>query len=237
MSDPRFRCLVVPSAYSRRLLVAAGWPADKLRVIAYGFDPDEFAPDGPGKGIAARTPDRFRALFVGGLLHRKGVDVLYEAWRLAFTADEDVQLILKAQGGQTFYRGQFLDPPADLPHVSVLAEDDFKTAEMAALYRRCQVVVQPYRYEGFCLPLLEATACGVPVVYPGHGPAPEFVPPKAGIKLPDAEPATLARALRYLYEHPEVRRMMGSKAAAGTTLTWPRVAHLWAGLIEEVCGE
>lgn len=238
LDEPRFRCLVLPSSYSRGLLIASGWDADKLRVVPYGVDDRVFCPGDPGPyGDGSEDDDVYRVLFVGGLLERKGVEELYAAWKMAFTPDEDVVLVLKMQGRRSFYEGQFLHPPPGFSNVMLLDGDGRSPAWMARLYRQASVVCQPYRHEGFCLPLLEALACGVPVIYPAWGPAPEFVPPEAGLRLPDAQPATLARALRYLYEHPEVRRKMGSKAAAGMTLTWSFVAHLWVKLLREVCHE
>jgi hypothetical protein len=55
---------------------------------------------------------------------------------------------------------------------------------MAALYRSCDVMVLPYRGEGFCMPALEAMACGLPVIVPAGGPTDEFVPDAACWRVP-----------------------------------------------------
>src|SRR5206468_11339578 len=98
----------------------------------------------------------------------------------AFTADDDVCLVVKAFGIHTIYRGSeglalveaFRARPGT-PELIVL-DEDVPFEQMPALYRAADVLVQPYRGEGFCLPALEALACGVPVVVTAGGPTDEF---------------------------------------------------------------
>jgi len=68
---------------------------------------------------------------------------------------------------------------ADIAPV-VYLDEEIPAREMASLYRAADVLVAPYRGEGFCLPALEAMACGVPVIHTGTGPTGEFVPDSAG---------------------------------------------------------
>ena len=60
---------------------------------------------------------------------------------------------------------------------------DLADAEMAALYRACDVLVHPYRGEGFAMPVLEAMASGLPVIHTAGGPTDEFCPPQAGWRI------------------------------------------------------
>ena len=55
---------------------------------------------------------------------------------------------------------------------------------MPRLFAACDVLVHPYRGEGFGLPVLEAMACGLPVVVTAGGPTDEFVPPAACWRVP-----------------------------------------------------
>ena len=48
-----------------------------------------------------------------------------------------------------------------------LLDDELDDDEVAALYRACDVLVHPYRGEGFAMPVLEAMACGLPVITTG----------------------------------------------------------------------
>lgn len=243
LEHPRFRCLFTPSKYSRGLFLSGGWPDNKVRVVPNGVDTAVFTPDGPT--WKARTPGVFRVLFVGGLLERKGIRELYAAWDVAFGPDENVRLTLKAQGSDSFYRGQQVLPPSDLANVQLLDNDTLTAEEMAALYRSHDLVCQPYRAEGFCLPLLEAMACGVPVLYPSYGPALEYVPPQARGVVPEyrggADALHLALALRRLRESPRMRQELGLAGwQAALEYAWGRIATRYARAIKraikEVCG-
>ena len=60
---------------------------------------------------------------------------------------------------------------------------DLSDEDMAALYRACDVLVHPYRGEGFAMPVLEAMASGLPVIHTAGGPTDEFCPPQAGWRI------------------------------------------------------
>ncbi|MBN9517627.1 glycosyltransferase, partial [bacterium] len=178
-------------AYSRaveRCYVASGVPADRVRVVPLGVNPDRFRPGLDPLSLA--TDKRVRLLFVGGTIPRKGFDALLAAYRRAFTAADDVCLVVKDVGAGTFYRGQTAERAvADLaadpaaPAVEYLAAD-LAEEDLPRLYAACDALVHPYRGEGFALPVLEAMACGLPVAVTAGGPTDEFVPPAAGWRIP-----------------------------------------------------
>jgi glycosyltransferase involved in cell wall biosynthesis len=177
-----------PSAYVRDGYVAAGMPPNIVEVVPYGVDTERYTPGGPRFGLPRSAACVF--LFVGGTIWRKGVDILLAAWQEAFGAADDVLLIVKDFGAATHYRGQtdqqtlrWLAARDDIAPV-VYLEDDLAPDALPSLYRAADVLVAPYRGEGFCLPALEAMSCGVPVIHTGAGPTGEFVPPGAGWALP-----------------------------------------------------
>jgi glycosyltransferase involved in cell wall biosynthesis len=177
--------LWVPSEFVRRMYTDSGVDAERVKVVPNGVDLDRFTPDGPRLDIDAPG---VRLLFVGGLIRRKGPDVLLDAYREAFAGRDDVTLVIKDFGAGGVYAGadrEGLRAYADagtLPRV-VLLEDELSGDEMAALYRACDVLVHPYRGEGFAMPVLEAMACGLPVVVTAGGPTDEFCPPEAGWRI------------------------------------------------------
>ncbi len=156
----------------------SGVRADLIRLVPLGIDPEVFRPDGPGYPVP--TKKRFRFLFVGGVSRRKGTDILLEAYHRAFTAADDVCLVLKDHSGDLFYRANEVreriaairgDPSApEIVHLDEFLSD----RDLAALYRACDVAVFPYRAEGFCLPILEAMACGTPGIVPQFGACLDF---------------------------------------------------------------
>jgi glycosyltransferase involved in cell wall biosynthesis len=182
----------VPSAFVRDGYVAGGMPPGIVDVVPNGVDLERFSPDGRARALDGGEPAGSAActfLFVGGTIWRKGIDVLLAAWARAFGPDDDVRLVVKDFGVESSYKGQTsgddvraLAARADVAPVTYLTED-LPATELPALYRAADVVVLPYRAEGFCLPALEAMACGVPVIHTAAGPTGEFCPPDAGWAL------------------------------------------------------
>jgi glycosyltransferase involved in cell wall biosynthesis len=177
----------VPSEYVRQGYIASGMAPGVVEVVPNGVDLHHFSPSGPARALDGDAACTF--LFVGGTIWRKGADLLLRAWAEAFGPDDDVRLVIKDFGAESHYRGQSVigDPgvlAADerLAPVVHLA-DEVPYRELPDLYRAADVVVLPYRAEGFCLPALEAMACGVPVIHNAAGPTGEFVPADGGWAL------------------------------------------------------
>jgi glycosyltransferase involved in cell wall biosynthesis len=102
-------------------------------------------------------------LAVGDIHPRKNISALAQAIRLI--GDRDLELALvgrPALGGEQIVRGANA-------HWLGRVDDD----ELADLYRAAAVVCVPSLYEGFGLPILEAMACGAPVVASNRGAMPE----------------------------------------------------------------
>jgi glycosyltransferase involved in cell wall biosynthesis len=250
----------VPSAFVRDGYVAGGMPPGIVDVVPNGVDLERFRPERGALDLASLADDDARDgdgactfLFVGGTIWRKGIDVLLAAWARAFGPGDDVRLVIKDVGVETSYKGQTagadvraLAARADVAPVRYVTRD-VPPAQLPALYRAADVVVLPYRAEGFCLPALEAMACGVPVIHTAAGPTGEFCPPDAGWALssrrvefeantyagPTAGPAcalevdpdVLAAALRAAAADPHARRVRGEHARrAAERMSWDAAA-------------
>ncbi|HVV58501.1 MAG TPA: glycosyltransferase family 4 protein [Gaiellaceae bacterium] len=187
------------SEYSRQSYLAAGLAPELVHVVPNGVDLDRFSPDGSAHPLERRAGTVF--LFVGGTTYRKGIDVLLSAYRAAFDADDDVLLVVKGFGSGTWYRGQtaesFIDElRADPDAPALLSLDEHLDYDaIPALYRAADVVVQPYRGEGFCLPALEALACGKPLIATAGGPTDEFASDACAWRLPSSRIALPPGAL------------------------------------------
>jgi len=119
---------------------------------------------------AAFPGKAFRFLHVSSCFPRKGVDVLLAAWGEAFSAFDDVTLLIKtfANPHNTIHEQIEALSRANprFPDVQVI-EDDLDDARLKALYEHCHVLVAPSRAEGFGLPLAEAMLSGLPVIATG----------------------------------------------------------------------
>jgi len=241
--------LWVPSAFVRERFVEGGVAADRVYVVPNGVDPERFHPgvrplslDELKPGAEALASGRFRFLFVGGTLWRKGVDLLLEAYRRAFKPADDVVLVIKDVGAASFYRDGTLREEikglaggADGPPI-VYIDREVPDEALPGLYRAFDCLVHPFRGEGFALPVAEAMACGLPVITTGAGPVLEFSDDGTAYLIP-ARPVflkdpvgglpelvgrpwvfqpdldALAHLLRWVYEHPEEARRRGEAAA------------------------
>jgi glycosyltransferase involved in cell wall biosynthesis len=118
------------------------------------------------------------------------------------------------------------DAIVDLPHLS--------DAALAALYRGAECLLFPSRYEGFGLPVLEAMACGAPVVAANTTSIPEVVGDAALLFAPD-DVNGMADAVRRLRTDSELRKQLidagRSRAAA---FTWDKAAERLERVLIEV---
>jgi len=165
--------LWVHSRWIAEQAVRGGVEPSRVTVVPIGIDPALFRPDGPQHEPAARAG--FRFLFVGATTRRKGVDILLRAYQQAFTAVDDVSLVIKDRATDVFYgsvrhRDEILARAASPGAARIeFVEADLSAEELARLYRSCDVAVFPYRAEGFAIPILEAMACGTPPIVPRFG--------------------------------------------------------------------
>jgi glycosyltransferase involved in cell wall biosynthesis len=232
----------VPSKYVRDVYVASGIDEEKVKVIPWGCNPDVFRPDAPPALLS--TSRTFRFLFVGGTIPRKGFDRLFEAYLREFGRDDDVCLVIKDMGTDSFYgdttRQHIHDAVGNAAAPEIIySHDDFLPSQLASLYTACHCLVAPYRGEGFGLPVLEAMACGLPAMVPEGGPTDDFVSDVNGFRLPARQVTVtdmpdlcetgsefqvsltdLRSALRYVYENREKANERGQLASREVRATW-----------------
>jgi glycosyltransferase involved in cell wall biosynthesis len=211
----------VPSTYVRDCFVSSGVDPAKVVVVPNGVDPRRFHPG--AEPLPLPTRKSFRFLFVGGTIPRKGADLLLETYLDTFGPEDDVCLVVKDLGVRSFYAGQGLrerilqaqlDPAA--PEL-VYYDRVFAEEEVPGLYTACDCLVQPYRGEGFALPVAEAMACGLPVVVTGAGACLDYCDEEVAYLLP-AEPVELAPVVGDLDTVGPVRMVEPDREALGALL-------------------
>jgi glycosyltransferase involved in cell wall biosynthesis len=168
-------------------------------------------------------PGRRYVLFVGTLEPRKNVTLLLEAFAL-LKPKLDAQLIIVGGRG-------WLDEPIFATHarlglgdaarfVGTLGEED-----LAVLYSHAGVFVLPTLYEGFGLPVVEAMACGAPVICSDAGPLPE-VAGDAAVLLKPEDPAAWASAMLDVLTNASLAAEMRTRGfARAQSFSWERTAR------------
>jgi len=177
-----------------------GLERSQMAPIVNGVDTTYFAPPEEKEALPF-----VKAVFVGRLTTQKGVDVLLRAWaQLA----EPRELILVGDGAERPSL-EALASELKLDHVTFTGS----TNDVRSYLQQADLFVLPSRSEGIPNALLEAMACGLPVVASAVGGIPDVVQDgESGLLVPSEDVPALAAAIRRLLADSDLRHKMGQKA-------------------------
>jgi glycosyltransferase involved in cell wall biosynthesis len=231
LTDSEFSAREIASAYG---IPRAGMTIAPLGVSA------AFAPLPPGAAcelpVGLTTPF---VLHVGDLHKRRNltvvVDAVLAARRRHAGTLPGLSLVLAGVDRGTGEALGAIAAAAGAPDAVVLpgavGED-----RLRMLYRRATALVYPSRYEGFGLPVLEAMACGTPVIASRAASLPEVIG-DAGILLDPDDGAGWADAIVRVLTDADLRaRMTTVGLARAATFTWERTARTTLGVYRRVAG-
>lgn len=212
--------IVVPSDHVRRELIGR-WPrsSDRIAPVTLGYDRRRFQPrppterDGFLKRYGIGGP---YLLFVGSLFSYKNLQVLIDAYRL-IRSQMPHQLVVVGRT-ETAPR-----PPRPEPGVIYL--DYVDQNELPGFYLYADLHVQPSRAEGFGLTVVEAMACGTPVLASKAGSLPEVVA-DAGLLFDPNDSRKLAQLLLRILSDNELKRELSARGRArARCFDWARTAR------------
>lgn len=231
---------------SHRITSVASWVAEALR--PYGVDPAMVTVTGNGVEacfLASPAPHEREpiVLYVGRLAAGKGLPELVRAARMVVDRHRDPALRFVLIG-----QGPLLPRLHDLVREAGLqGRFDFRGAIPAArrddlvrLYQTASAFVLPSHHEGMSTVLLEAMACGMPVISTAVGGALEVVVDgDNGVLVPPRDPGMLAEALLTLLGDEPLRRRLGRNARATIArhYTWDAVGARYVASYEGVLSE
>ncbi len=170
--------LVLPSStFARDIFAQNGVAKEKMEVLPHGVDTRRYNPQITPLNLGSK---KFKFLCVAEPHARKGFELLLQAFAEEFASTEGVMLVIKTslKGVQrAYYEIDIRDilkrfqKSYAMPEVKLLTD---KYDSLGPLYTACDAFVLPSRSECFCLPVLEAMACKIPVITTGYGGQTDF---------------------------------------------------------------
>jgi phosphatidylinositol alpha-1,6-mannosyltransferase len=215
----RAQTILANSQHTKQLLVES-WSAvpEKVVVMHPGVDTAKFVPAPPSAAIRQRLgwTDRRVILTVGALQKRKGQDMMIRALPAIRSRCPDVLYAIAGEGWERSY----LESLAQSCGVSEAVQFRGAPAETELIdsYQQCDVFALPNRqvgwdFEGFGIVLLEAQACGRPVITGRSGGTAETMQPgHTGEVVPCETPEQLAAVTADLLDDPRRRSTLGANA-------------------------
>jgi len=229
----------VPSSFNEETFRRSG-VTKPIYIIPLGIDPDYFNPS----ITSCRLGDMFTFLSVFDWGERKAPEILLRAFSDEFRHEEDAVLICKISNsdGDVDVAAQVaaLNLKSTGGRIIFSLNEIIPTYQLGALYRSVDCFVLPTRGEGWGMPILEAMACGLPVIATDWSSQRDFmnaenaypiqveklVPAEAkcpyykGFKWAQASYEHLRTLLRHVYENREEAREKGARAARDAYARW-----------------
>jgi glycosyltransferase involved in cell wall biosynthesis len=190
--------IIVGSDFVRRSFIEVGYDSRKIAITPYGVDTERFRPR-----PEPRRDGVFRALFVGQIGQRKGMSYLFRGYEQFRRSDSELHVVGTFGSGHEVY-ARFEGIYRYTPNVP--------QKDLPSLYHQADVFVFPSLIEGMPLVVLEAMACGVPVITTTHGPGEIVRDGIDGFFVPIRDSEAIATRLEQLYRDPSLREQMGRNA-------------------------
>jgi glycosyltransferase involved in cell wall biosynthesis len=193
-----------------------GTPRDKIRVIYPAFH----APTVNAVDVRAkyRLPERY-FLFIGTLQPRKNIARLVEAYaRWQAQSKQAIGLVLAGKKGWLFDE-RWLDGVENV-HISGYIDE----ADKGAFYAQAEALVFPSLYEGFGFPVLEAMACGTPVIASSTSSLPELVG-DAGLLVNPLEVTHITQAMHAILDDGTRQTLMARVPSQLARFSWQKSAE------------
>ena len=197
--------IITVSKFSKKKIVDLLQVSDsKVAVVSNGVS-DHFYPRAADETTLLKNklelPDRY-FLFVGSLLPRKNLQGLFAAWRIVAERLYDAGLVIIGSGNKIYRKQTFEDIPRGIMFLGYVDE-----RLLPLIYSGAEALVYPSYYEGFGLPVLEAMACGTPVIAARTSALPEVVG-DAGLLVDPTDTVGMAEHMLNIYSDVDLKNDM-----------------------------
>ena len=180
--------LIVPSNFVATVFKNAGLKPDNLFVVPNGYNKEIFNRNEENSKSKYIDKSKFNFVYVGNSQWRKGLDILMNAWKDTFKKFDKATLTIK-DNPKIYGQSNVLNEIIKMQYKTGCSEiqyidEDLSDEEMAAIFKSSDIVVHPYRAEGYGMHVQEAMACGCVPLVSDSGSTDDFVTDNNGFKLP-----------------------------------------------------
>lgn len=213
--------VIVPSSFLEQS-IRDYYPDKKIVLAPYGIDFEFWTPG------QRRPPDgRLRFVYAGRLAPHKGIPQLIEAWEKIGLRDVELELI-----------GPWLLADSKLKSLppNVTWRPPCSRNELRDRYRQADVFVFPSYYEGFGMVLVEALACGLPVICSDATAGPDILTERCGRVIPAGNFDALADSLMWFNRYrDELPAMRVAARSVAESCDWQRYRDVVKQVGRSVC--
>jgi len=221
-------CLVVPSRFLQEVFASHGMAAS---IIPNVVDVETFRPASCRRSV---SPDALHIVVARNLEHLYGNDTAIRAFAILRRDFPRARLSI-AGGGPDL--GSLRNLAGELGVEECVRFTGFlDTEQMVALYQQADVVLNPSRADNTPNSILEAVACGVPVVSTDVGGVPYLVEhARTAWLVPAGAPGLLVEGIVSLIRDEGLRaRLVENGLRLARDCSWPVVGHQWIGLYRQL---
>lgn len=210
----------VPSNFAKNTFVQYKFNPDKVAVLPFGVDTKKFQP-------TKLKDDAFRLIFVGEIGLRKGVQYLLKAWQELKLPKAELVLI----GAVAPYFRNILKRYSGLERIKFVGYTN-----PINYYQQASVFVFPTLEEGLALVILEALACGLPVITTEESGAKGIVREgQEGFFVPARSVEMLKEKISLLYSNQNLRQQMSINARIlAEQYTWERYGKQLISIYQKI---
>jgi starch synthase len=213
--------IVVASTFTKNSLLAQGVKSEKIVINHYGVSNDFFRPRSRRK-----SSNKVRFIYLGTLGARKGLPLLLEAW-MKGELYQRAELWLAGPGSPSAIK-----MAEQVPGVSYKGKLPF--TEMPSLLDSCDCLIFPSFFEGFGQVILEAMACGLPVITTEATAGPDVIEEgKEGFIFNAGDETRLSALLKIISGDHRLCFEMGLKAQEkAKQFSWESYGDRWKVILD-----
>ncbi len=204
----------------------------EITVINVGVDTQLFRP--VQSEVKYLNKGEFKILTVARLHRYKGLNYLIEAMKTIREEIPEVHLYIMGKGQEERNLRRLADK-LQLNSVITFLTKPIPNYEMPELYSECDIYVQPSIIEPYGIAVLEAMACGKPVVGTNVGGMKDTIDEETGFLADPGNSEEIAKYIKILYDENKRKRMgISARKRAVEEFDWSRIAQKYIGLINAI---